>query len=143
MGDLSPPQYLTGGVAYVIIPPMLSTCICWYALILIKLTSFDYFSELFTKYSPNCMIWRSKMQNLRGDYTLLFDWFCIARNFLTCTRKFTNVHIFRKEILRKIQWWYHIFTKNHHFWENHEKHVFCHFSFGTGYKKIKIVKNAV
>ena len=28
-------------------------------------------------------------------------------------------------------------TKNHHFWENHKKHIFCHFSFKTGYKKLK------
>ena len=34
------------------------------------------------------------------------------------------------------------FTKNHHFWENHKKHVFCHFSFKTGYKKIEILKIA-
>ena len=29
------------------------------------------------------------------------------------------------------------------FWENHKKHVFCHFSFKTGYKKIEILKIAL
>ena len=49
---------------------------------------------------------------------ITFVKFCIGHKFSTSAWKFINVYIFRKEISRKLQRWYSLFTKNHYFWEN-------------------------
>ena len=80
-------------------------------------------------------------RNLRGDYTMHFGNFILYYNFLTNSLKFIKVYIIRKGISQGRQLWYYFFTKNQHFWENHKKHGFCHFSFKTDYKKIEVLKN--
>ena len=79
----------------------------------------------------------------KGDYTTRFGNFILYYNFLKNSLKFIKVYIIRKGISQGRQLWYYFFTKNQHFWENHKKHVFCHFSFKTGYKKIEILKIAL
>ena len=79
---------------------------------------------------------------LRGDYMTRFGNSILYYNFLMNSLKFIKVYIIRKGISQGRQSWYYFLTKNQHFWENHKKHVFCHFSFKTGYKKIEILKIA-
>ena len=81
--------------------------------------------------------------SLRGDYTTRFGNSILYYNFLMNSLKFIKVYIIRKGISQGRQSWYYFFTKNQHFWENHKKHIFCHFSFKTGYKKIEILKIAL
>ena len=81
-----------------------------------------------------------QLEILRGDYTTRFGNFTLYYNFLTNSLKFIKLYIIRKGISQGRQLRYYFFTKNQHFWENHKKHVFCHFSFKTGYRKIEIQK---
>ena len=90
-----------------------------------------------------CVSLATRFAILRGDYTTRFGNSILYYNFLMNSLKFIKVYIIRKGISQGRQWWYYFFTKNQHFWENHKKHVFCHFSFKTGYKKIEILKIAL
>ena len=85
----------------------------------------------------------NEVPQFKGDDTTRFGNFIFYYNFSTNSLKFIKVYIITNGISQGRQLWYYFFTKNQHFWENHKKHMFCHFSFKTGYKKIEILKIAL
>ena len=87
---------------------------------------------------PYTVQWFTRLQRMCGwvFFLLTFVYFFIGHDLFTNALKFTNVYIFKKEILRKYNTILIFLPKTHYFLRISWKHLLGQFYFETGYKNI-------